>query len=505
MSKNGNNVKQAAPSSAEPLIVIASNRGPYSFSRDSDNEFKAKRGEGGLVTALGALAQQQKVLWVAAALSDDDRAWAEAHPDVQTVDDIQLKLIVTDKDKYDAYYNIIANPLLWFIQHELWDMPRQPTITEETWQAWDSYVDINRQFAEVIAESVKDEKRQIIVFPQDYHLYMVAHYLRPLVGENVQIQPFVHIPWPGPDAWRLLPERMRSALLESMMAADRVGFQTKRDAFNFVQTCRFHVDDAHSYGARDSINYKGRKVGAHAYPISIDVDKVKGIAAETETQLLKSSLLQNIGGRRLILRVDRVEPSKNILRGLEAYRTLLERHPEHRGKVIMMCLLVPSRMEVDQYQNYLREIMAVAGLINAEFADEIWEPVRTIVGGNYHRAIAAMQLYDVLLVNPIADGMNLVAKEGVLVNERDGVLLLSEYAGAYYEMGDDALSITPVDVFGTAEAMHEALTMSGDERKQRSDKLRDLVTSSNVRAWFGNQVDDAIAAVERDTKLKQGE
>jgi trehalose 6-phosphate synthase len=496
MSENGNKAQSPSkPTSVDPLIVIASNRGPYSFSRDDNGDYKARRGEGGLVTALSALAQQQKVLWVAAALSDDDRAWAKEHPTVQDVDDILLKLIITDKDEYDAYYNTIANPLLWFIQHELWDMPRQPTITEATWKAWDSYVSINRQFAEVIADSIKDETRPIIVLPQDYHLYLVAHFLRQRVGDRVQIQPFVHIPWPGPDAWRLLPERMRTPLLQSLMAANRIGFQTTRDAFNFVQTCRFHIDDAHSYGSRDSINYKGHKVGAKTYPISIDVDKVQSIASETETQLLKTSLLQHIGGRRLILRVDRVEPSKNILRGLEAYRTLIERYPEHRGKVTMMCLLVPSRMEVDHYQNYLREIMASSGMINAEYADEIWEPVRIIVGGNYHRAIAAMQLYDVLLVNPIADGMNLVAKEGVLVNERDGVLLLSEYAGAYYEMGDHALSITPVDVFGTAEAMHQGLTMSGDERVRRSNALRELVSESGVRTWFYNQVEDATEAL----------
>ncbi len=485
----------------DPLIVIASNRGPFSFSRDENGDFSVRRGEGGLVTALWALAQQNKVLWIAAALSDDDRAWAAQHANkITEFSGIFLKLITPDREQYDLYYNEISNPLLWFIHHELWDVPRSPVITRRVWEAWDAYRAVNEQFAEVIAESVEemsqdDEDRPIIVFPQDYHLYMVPYFLRKRVGDRVQIQPFIHIPWPGPDAWRLFPEKMRTAIIKSLLSSDRIGFQTKRDAFNFVQTARFHLNDAHSYGARDSITYQERKVAARAYPISVDVEKVQAIAEEPQTQLLKNQLLQTVGDGKLILRVDRVEPSKNILRGLQAYRTLLEEHPEHRGKVVMMALLVPSRMEVEHYQSYLKEIMAEAGMINADFATEFWEPVRTILGNNYHRAIAAMQLYDVLLVNPIADGMNLVAKEGALVNQRNGVLLLSEYAGAFYEMGEYALSITPVDVYGTAEAMHHALTMDMAERAERAEKLREIVANSGVTYWFHRQVADAMHAL----------
>lgn len=498
---NNNQPNSSSAAEQDPLIVIASNRGPFSFSQDQNDDFSAKRGEGGLVTALWALAQQNKVLWIAAALTDDDRAWAEQHGgNIAEVDGILLKLMVPQREQYDDYYNQISNPLLWFIHHELWDGSRTPVITREVWAAWDSYEAVNQQFADTIAEAVETltadtPNRPIIVFPQDYHLYMVPYFLRERLGERVQIQPFIHIPWPGPDTWRLLPEKMRTKVLRSLLLADRIGFQTKRDAFNFVQTARFHLDDAHSYGARDSITYRDRKVWAKAYPISVDVDKVQAIAEEAQTQLLKNQLLQAVGDRKLILRVDRVEPSKNILRGLQAYRTLLEEHPEHIGRVTMMALLVPSRMEVDHYQSYLKEIMAEAGMINAMYATEFWEPIRTILGNNYHRAIAAMQLYDVLLVNPIADGMNLVAKEGALVNLRDGVLLLSEHAGAFYEMGEHALSITPVDVYGTAEAMHQALTMESVERKERASALRDTVLSSGVTEWFQHQVDDSLQAI----------
>lgn len=482
----------------EPLVVIVSNRGPFSFKKDAQGAFRVERGAGGLVTALGALAERHDVLWVAAAMDQDDRAWVDEQPAAaQEVEGVSLRLIKPGEEAYHGYYNVISNPLLWFIQHQLWDTPRAPSITQETWDAWETgYAPVNRAFAEVVAACVGGNDRPIVVLVQDYQLYLVPRYLRELLGVHVQIQPFIHIPWPGPDAWRVLPTQMRQAILTSLLQADRVGFQTRKDAFNFVETCRFYLKGAHSHGARDSIAYKSREVKAIAYPISIDTGKLETISEEPQTHLLKTQLYNFIGDRKLILRVDRIEPSKNILRGLEAYRTLLERHPEHRGKVQLMALLVPSRMEVTEYKDYLRDIMSEAGMINANYSTPYWEPVRIVVGDNYDRAIAAMELYDVLLVNPLADGMNLVAKEGVLVNQRDGVLVLSEFAGAFYELGDQSLTVSPFDIFGTAEALHEALCMPPGERRRRAEALRAIVKKADIRTWFRDQVDDAVRAVE---------
>jgi trehalose 6-phosphate synthase len=486
----------------DPLIVIASNRGPFSFSQNADSSFDVKRGAGGLVTALSALAERHEVLWVASTMTSGDREWnQQTKGKSQNVEGINLRLVEPDSKSYEGYYNVIANPLLWFIQHQLWNIPRTPSISEETWKGWEEgYKPVNALFAKAITDSLKGVERPIIILPQDYHLYMVPHYLRKEMGERVQIQPFIHIPWPGPDAWRILPSQMRNAILSSLLESDRVGFQTKKDAFNFVQTSRFYLDGAHSHGRRDGIEYKDRDVGALSYPISIDVEQVKELAEESETQLEKSQLISFVGDLDLILRVDRIEPSKNNLRGLQAYRSLLEKYPEHRGKVQMLALLVPSRMKVGVYQDYLRDIMAEAGLINAQFSDSFWEPVRIVLGDNYRRAIAAMQIYDLLLVNPIADGMNLVAKEGVVVNQKDGVLLLSEYAGAFYELGEHALTVSPFDVFGTAEMMHKALTMSASKRKKRADSLREIVTEADVRDWFNAQVEDALAALSSQFK-----
>lgn len=478
----------------DPLIVIVSHRGPFSFTARRDGGFKLTRGAGGLVTALGALAEQHEVLWVACALSPADRAWAKLHEArPEWVDGVQLRLISPNLQRHRLFYNVIANPLLWFIQHQLWDIPRAPSIDRDTWKAWEQgYTWINHLYAEVIAQTLAEVQRPIILLPQDYHLYLLPFYLREAMGERVHIQPFLHIPWPGPDAWRILPAQIRNSILIGLLSANRIGFQTEKDAFNFVQTCRFYLPDAHAKGTRDTITYRGRTIRSTAYPISIDVQKVEQLAEDGRTRQHKASFSEYLAGRQLILRVDRIEPSKNILRGLQAYRNLLESHPEHRGQVQMLALLVPSRLEVDEYQDYLRDIMGEAGLINAEFSTSAWEPVRIVVGDNYARALALMQLYDVLLVNPIADGMNLVAKEGVLVNLKNGVLVLSEHAGAFYELGDHALTVSPFDTYGTAEALHQALTMPEEERLARANKLHDIVKQADVNRWFYAQVEDAL-------------
>ena len=276
----------------KPLIVIVSNRGPFSFKKKADDTFDVKRGSGGLVTALGALAEKHDVLWVAAAMSKDDYRWLQAVGEKpQNVEGISLRLMQPKKKAYLRYYNVIANPMLWFIQHQLWDTPRNPSITQETWDAWENgYLQINKAFAQMVAEIIKDEKRPVIILPQDYHLYMLPRYLRELLGAKVQIQPFVHIPWPGPDAWRVLPRQIRTAILTSLLHSDRVGFQTQKDAFNFVQTCRFYLEGAHSRGSRDSIYYQGREIKAVAYPISVDSQRLLDLSEEPQTHLLKSQL-----------------------------------------------------------------------------------------------------------------------------------------------------------------------------------------------------------------------
>jgi len=476
----------------QPLhIIVVSNRGPFTFSM-RDGEPYAARGSGGLVTAISAVARQYDILWISCALGSGDLEWLQHSGEgVHQVDDMNIRLIPTKPAQYQAYYNVISNPLLWFIQHQLYDTPRTPSFDAATWRAWrEGYAAVNQQLAASIADSIAGMEGRIVVMPQDYHLYLLPGYLRELVGDRVIIQPFLHIPWPGPDAWRVLPLALRRELVESMLKADRLGFQTERDTRRFLQTAADSLPEVRVSKPWRQLIYKGRKIDTQPYPISVDTHDLEMRAASAEVQAALSQFQNHYADRRLILRIDRVEPSKNILRGFLAFRDFLKAYPEYQGKVDMLALLVPSRTEIKEYKSYLRDIMALVGEINATLGDSDWEPVRVMIGNNYGRAIATLMMYDVLLVNPLADGMNLVAKEGVILNRCDGVLILSEEAGVAEEFGDAPLLVSPYDVYGTQLALQRALTMPLEERRERSQRLAAQVRENDIHHWFSQQIRD---------------
>jgi trehalose 6-phosphate synthase len=472
-------------------IVIVSNRGPFSFSL-KDGETVAKRGDGGLVTAISSVAREYDILWISCALSRSDAQWLTRVGDgVQTVEEMQIRLTTPDPAQYRGYYNVISNPLLWFVQHQLQDAPRFPMIDRNTWQAWSQgYAGVNRQLAETVAASLQGVTGPIIVMVQDYHLYLVPRFLRELLGDRVYIHFFSHIPWPGPDGWHVLPSRMRLELITALLHADRIGFQTERDTRRFLQTCVANLPQVRVTRPWRQILHLGREINAAPYPISVDIEALQRQLESVEVREQVTRVRAMRGDHKLILRVDRVEPSKNILRGLVAYRTFLNAYPEYRGKVYLLCLLVPSRTEVAEYRDYLRDITALVGEINATLGDGEWEPVRVLLGNHYLRALAALSEYDVLMVNPLADGMNLVAKEGAVLNRRDGVLILSEEAGAAEELGEHALLVSPFDVYGTREAIHEALNMPQEERHARATALAAQVRANDIHDWFSRQMGD---------------
>ena len=339
---------------------------------------------------------------------------------------------------------------------------------------------------------------------QDYHLYLCGGFVRETMPDAV-LQHFVHIPWPDPDYWRLLTLVMRQAICEGMLGNDVVGFQTPAHARSFMYTCESYVPGASIDYAGRSVVWNGHRTEVRAYPISIDTAAVRRAAYSKEARA-HDRYLPNHWNEFTVLRVDRAEPSKNIVRGFLAFDRFLEAHEEFQGRVNFVTIMVPSRMDVEEYKTYLDDVSATVGRINARYAnvETGWQPIHMIMGENYPRALAAMKWYDVLLVNSIIDGMNLVAKEGALLNERNGVLILSEGAGAAIQLGDDALMIAPADIEGTAEAIYQALIMPLHERRRRAERLRRIVENDDVGMWFREQLGDIVRyAIRPDAENRE--
>ncbi|HEX6291005.1 MAG TPA: trehalose-6-phosphate synthase [Herpetosiphonaceae bacterium] len=480
---------------AQRALILASNRGPVEFRHNEQGQIEGSRGSGGLVTAISAVSRLTAPIWIAAAMTDADREQAaQASGELihwQTDDArFDLRFVTPDPDDYRQYYNEIANPLLWFLQHYMWDAPRTPNITQSMWDAWRAYERVNAEFAETIMQEIERADRQALVLLHDYHLYLVGGILRERIDSRTLLSLFVHIPWPGPDYWALLPQQMREAILRSCCALDVIGFQTNRYRRNFLNTCLAYLPDARIGYNEQTVELNGHTVYAGVYPISIDVPALQHLAETSPVVRDHRYRLRGRLGDQTIVRIDRVEPSKNIVRGFQAFELMLEKYPEHRGRVRFLAFLVPSRLGVEEYGRYLEEIMIAMGWINTRYGTGEWSPIELFVGDDYERGVAAMQLYDVLLVNPIIDGMNLVAKEGVTVNPTGGVLILSEGAGAAEQLGSAALMVSPSDIVGTAEALHAALVMPLAERYRRSGELRRLVAEEDIAMWLYHQFED---------------
>ena len=481
---------------ADRHIIIASNRGPVKNLRNQQGELIQQKGSGGLITGLSGIIQYINATWISCAQSPEDVVFGEGNiPLVDNQSSIQVKFINPGPQAYDGYYNVIANPLLWFIQHSMWNISIEPNIDHATWEAWHSgYLKVNQLFADEISSLVKKTKEKSLVMLQDYQLYMTARYIRDQLPRKKcpAILQFIHIPWPGPEYWRVLPPTMRQAILDSLCAVDLLGFQTKADGLNFIRTVETLLPRAHVKYKRGRIWYRNHATHIRDFPISIDVNSLKNLAQD-EAVIEHRNILHEISpDTKLVVRVDRIDPSKNIIRGFKAFEELLILHPEYKEKVTFLALLVPSRRGIEEYTDYLDKIMAITGQINAEFGSSNWEPVRILVGEDYKRAIAALQLYDVLMVNAVADGMNLVAKEGPIVNQQNGVLILSERAGASQQLAPGAIVVSPCDVFATAEAIHQGLSMKEDEKKTLSKTLRWIIENDDIYRWLKDQLQEVI-------------
>jgi len=478
---------------ARRKLIVVSNRGPVSFARGADGNRVARRGGGGLVTALRSLVAHHDVTWIASAMSDEDRivAGESAGDAIEEVardgSPYRLHLVTHDPAAYDWYYNVVANPTLWFLQHYLWALAYAPDIDPGLHHAWDDgYVPVNRAFADAVIAELEAQPDASVFF-HDYHLYLAPRLVRE-ARPDASLAHFVHIPWPEPNLWRVLPDSIRRAIHDGLLANDVVGFHAHRWRRNFLRSSRDLLDADCDFES-SVCSWRGGRTFVPARPISVDASEFEELAGSEPVVRLEDEL-ESRRPEFLILRVDRTDPSKNVVRGFRAFELYLDAHPEMHGRVGMLALLDPSRQDIPEYAEYLGAIQRAARVVNDRFQQEGWVPVDLRIDDNFPLSVAAYKQYDVLLVNAIYDGLNLVAKEAPLVNERDGVLILSENAGAYEELGDWALAVNPFDLSEQAQAIETAIGMARDERRARLEAIREHVRTHDVGAWLATQLED---------------
>jgi trehalose 6-phosphate synthase len=494
------------PSELGVPVIVLSHRAPVAFRRQ-DGRRRARRGAGGLVTALVGLAGQlEDSVWVCAATTDEDVVVAREHKgspihiamsaepkitEPNAEGSLQVRLVETDPAAHEDFYGVISNPMLWFIQHGLYDLTCSPNIGRRERDAFeDGYVSVNKTFADAVAHEVEQRGGRALVMLHDYHFYLVAELVRQRCPDVV-LSHFVHIPWPGPDAWRILPPQMRDRLLFGLLGNDVVAFHTERFARNFL-LCAQELLGLPINLDKMTIELGPRTVTARTYPISIDVDALVEIAASKAVRNRLDDLEQWLVAdeAKLIVRVDRTDPSKNIVRGFLAFEKLLDDHPELVGKVRFLAFLQPSRLEVPEYAQYVAEIGSVVARVNARYTRRGEAPIDLRLHEDFPTAVAAYSICDVVLVNSIADGMNLVAKEAVSVSRRDAVLALSESTGAHEELGAFSITLYPFDIQQQADALYEALTMPALRRRELREAAADIVRANDVSKWLAFQLAD---------------
>ena len=456
-------------SPARPVVIV-SNRGPLSYQL-VDGELVGRRGAGGLVSGLAPLVEEGRATWIAAAMSEGDRLAAASGAPV-SADGLSVQLLALDPEDHRLAYDVVSNETLWFVHHGLFDLTRSPAFDDEWWLAWQAYRRVNEAFAAAVCESAPQDA---VVLVQDYHLTLLAPTVtarRP----DLSLVHFHHTPFAGPDTLRVLPPAARDEMLASLAAHPACGFHTDDWATNFSDALRRWLPDTAA----------APKVFTSS--LSTDPDDIRATATSAACDEQYRRLDDALDGRRLLVRVDRMELSKNIVRGFHAFDLLLERRPDLRGRVTFLACCYPSRENVPAYARYRAEVEAAAASLNERWGDATWQPVQLETDDDYPRSVAALRRYDVLLVNPIRDGLNLVAKEGPLVNERGGQLVLSTEAGAWAELGTAAFGISPFDLVETAEAIGRALDESDEARTRRATELRRLVALRTPADWLEEQI-----------------
>jgi trehalose 6-phosphate synthase len=490
-------------------LIIATNRGPVTFATAADGSLRPRRGSGGLVTALGQVGRYVPVTWVAVALTEGDRRVA-AHPklmpasvghgaaDGDGAEELRLRFAAVERNVFEAAHNVIANPFLWFLQHQMWNLPERPVIDAGVMRAWErGYVPLNRAVAKGVLEQVPRGDRAPRIMLHDYHLYLAARPIRE-ARPDALLSHFTHIPWPPSSIWMNVAPPIREAIVGGLLANDVVGLQTERYAHNFMRSAETFLPDATVDYDASTVRRGRHLTHVRSYPISIDVAATRRVAASRAARRRAEQLLAGCR-EHVLVRVDRLEPSKNILRGFAAFEAFLQRHARYRGRVSFLAFLVPSRTNLREYGDYGRKVQGSVDRINARYGSAGYRPIQLFYENDYAQAMAGLSIADVVLVNPLVDGMNLVAKEMVAVSERDAAMVLSETAGAYDQLAVGAIPVAPADVVGTADALARGLEMPAAERRSRLAAMRRNVESEDITWWLRRQLEDLgeIAARRR--------
>jgi len=484
----------------ESPLVVASNRGPVSFRRNDDGELIGERGSGGLVTALAGVLFESDATWLSAAMTEGDQAIAASGRPIDVSPAGRAAFVDVPQDRYDGFYNGISNRVLWQLYHYLFDLSYLPTWDEETRRIWDDYREVNRLFAQALE---LHHDRHPVYLVQDYQLSMVPRFLREL-QPNARIAHFTHTPFAAPAYMRVLPGSIRDELLRGLLGADVLGFQAELWAENFLMSVRDALPDVHVDLRGRRVRVGDRTVLVRTYPVSLDPGPLRATARSAEVRAIGGEIETRRGDMKLLLRVDRLELSKNVLRGFQAFESFLNDRPDWHGRVRFLALLPTSRTDIPEYRDYGRRCLEAVDAINAKFGDVNWQPIEIHTEENYQRAVAAYGLYDVLLVNPIFDGMNLVSMEGPLVNRRHGALVLSRNAGAFARLGRHAIAVNPFDVAETAAAIAEALDMPEEERVRRARGLTRAVLTRNPVRWLTAQLRDLDVVATMGPEPSQG-
>ncbi len=458
-------------------LVVVSNRGPLSFRLDDDGSPVLAGTGGGLAGTLHPMLAGSGATWVAASMNEADRLADEQG--LMTEDGLRIVLLAPDADEYRMAYDVISNASLWFCHHHLFDLPRRPRFDRRWREAWEAYRALNRSFADAVAANAGEGE---VVLVQDYHLALTGAMLAK-ARPDLRTVHFSHTPFADPNVLRTLPSYAAGELLAGMAGFGAAGFHTARwegafrSAYADVELATFAGTD--------------RPPTTFTAPLGPDPAAIVAEAASPSCAAAGVELDRAVGGRKLIVRVDRVELSKNILRGFWAFEELLETQPRWRGQVVFLALAYPSREGLAEYLAYRTEVEHTVERINETWGRPGWTPVLLDVADDRDRSVAALSRYDVLLVNPVRDGLNLIAMEGPLLNSRDGVLALSREAGAFDRLGAAALEVNPFDVTGTATLLARALAMDPEERATRAAELRNVILARRPADWLDAQLAEA--------------